>query len=92
MGATWFSQPYGRVLYQRALLYFPKKKKKERKKINKNKGISKGGFNQKEIEKVRIFLGSLKKPSSTYSLALSSKFPIPIGLRSQMKHFPTHGF
>ena len=50
------------------------------------KSLEQGRFNQEEIEKLRALLGTFEKPSSkksssTYSLALSSEFPISIGLK-----------
>ena len=48
---------------------------------DEEKSLEQGRFNQEEIEKIRVLLGSLEKPSSTYSLALSGKFPISIGLK-----------
>ena len=45
------------------------------------------GFNWEEIEKLKILLGNLEKPSSTYSLTLLDKFPIPIGLKASDEIF-----
>ena len=50
-------------------------------KLVEEKSLEQGGFNQEEIEKLRDLLGTLEKPSCTYSLVLLGRFPISIRLK-----------